>query len=298
MAAVRALFFLPPSVFLLTGLVQSDRPLPDPDTFYRAVRENLVRAERLTHLYTYKERRTDVHTNPFGRLGTGGLSLYEVYPSPMRRLLYRRLVARDGRPVSGEDLAEQDRQYRERVAGVQRDSGGDVQGLLGQQSEDARQRRQRAIDDVVDALAFEVKGRTTESGAPAIVIAFAPRPGARPVTRQGRTAQKFAGTIWVDEAAAEVMRVEATSTDDISYGLGLVARLNAGTKATVSRRRVDDQVWMPTALTLDGRGRALLLRRLVVDYAIEWFEYRRLPGESLAPFLDPRVHSQPGSRPQ
>ena len=25
----------------------------------------------------------------------------------------------------------------------------------------------------------------------------------------GRTAQKFAGTIWVDEAASEVMRVEA-----------------------------------------------------------------------------------------
>ncbi len=85
-----------------------DRPLPDADTFYRMVRENLARAERVTHLYTYKERRTDIHTNPFGKLGTSGESLFEVYPSPTRRLGYRRLVARNGKPIPAADLAEQD----------------------------------------------------------------------------------------------------------------------------------------------------------------------------------------------
>ena len=30
---------------------------------------------------------------------------------------------------------------------------------------------------------------------------------------------------------------------------------------------------MPTELTLSGRGRAALVRRLVVDYSIEWFDY-------------------------
>ena len=63
------------------------------------VRENLARAERVTHLYTYKERRTDIHTNPFGRLGTGGTSVFDVYPSPTRRLGYRRLIERDGKPI-------------------------------------------------------------------------------------------------------------------------------------------------------------------------------------------------------
>ena len=73
-----------------------ERPLPDPHTLFKVVRENLVRAERETHLYLYKERRTDIHTNPFGRLGTGGTSLFEVYPSPARRLTYRRLIEKDG----------------------------------------------------------------------------------------------------------------------------------------------------------------------------------------------------------
>jgi hypothetical protein len=277
-----------------------NRPLPDPETFYRMVRQNLTRAERSQHLYTYKERRTDIHTNPFGRLGTGGTSVFHVYPSPARRLSYRRLVERDGTPVPDQELAEQDREYRVRVDEVMREralAASDSRSVE-QESEAARQRQQRAIDDVINTLQFQMKGRTTHEGVPTIVVSFTPSPNARPSTRQGRTAQKFTGTIWVDEAALEVMRVDAKSTDDLTYGGGLVARLDEGTTATVTRRRVGGDVWMPTALTLTGEGRAVLFRKLVVDYAIEWFDYRRLPHESLTPFLDARVHGEASRRPQ
>lgn len=278
-----------------------DRPLPDADKFYAAVRENLTRAERETHLYTYKERRTNVHTNPFGRLGTGGINLYEVYPSPVRQLVYRRLVQRDGKPLSAAELAEQDREYRARVSEVQGERAARTATerlLVDQQSKEARGRRQRAMEDVVSALQFQIKGRTTVDGVQAILIAFSPKPDARPATRQGRMAQKFAGSIWVDETALEVMRVEAKSIGDLSYGYGIVARLGEGTAATVRRRPIGHGLWMPSELTLTGQGRAVVFRRLVVDYAIEWFDYRRLPEESLTPFLDARVESQPDSRPQ
>ena len=275
--------------------------LPDRDTFFRAVRENLTRAERATHLYTYRERRTDVHTNPFGRLGTGGVSLYDVYPSPVRQLVYRRLVERNGVPVAAAELAREDSAYRARVAAVLRERGApgpEDRTLVEEEARRARERRERAINDVIDALEFTVKGRTMRTGVPAIVITFRPKPAATPATRQGRTAQKFAGTIWIDEQAAEVMHLEATSIDDISYGLGLVARLATGTTATVTRVAVGDGIWMPTELTLSGRGRAVLFRRLVLDFSIRWSDYRRLPGDLLTPFLDARVHRQAGGGPQ
>jgi hypothetical protein len=281
-------------------LSAQDRAFPEPEHFYRMVRENLARAERTAYLYTYKERRTDVHTNPFGRLGTGGTSMFHVYPSPTRRLTYRRLVERDGKPVPEQELAEQDREYRARVDEVMRERAlrASDRRWLEQESGAARQRQQRAIEDVIDALQFHVKGRTTRDGVSAIVVTFTSKPNARPTTRQGRTAQKFTGTIWVDEAALEVMRVEAKSTDDITYGGGLVARLDEGTTATLTRRRVGGDVWMPTELTLAGNGRAVLFRKLVVDYAIQWFDYRRLPQESLTPFLDAGVHGEASRRPQ
>jgi hypothetical protein len=55
------------------------------------------------------------------------------------------------------------------------------------------------------------------------------------------------------------------------------------------RKPIDDEVWMPTELRLKGEGRAALVRRLVIDYAVEWFDYRRLPGGSATPFLDSRI---------
>jgi len=274
---------LPPSSFLLSPasfLLSQENPLPDLDTVYTSVRENLARAQRSTHLYAFKERRTDLHTNVFGKLGTDGLRVFEVYPSPTVRLTYRRVIERNGMPVSAAELAQQDREYRERVMDAQRRPRAN-------DSAAARQRGERMIADVVETLQFALTGRATRDGVQALVVTFSPKPNARPVTREGRIAQKFGGTVWIQESNFEVLRVEAKAVDDLSFGYGLVARLSEGTTALLVREPVDDDIWMPTELRLTGRGRAALgLRRLVIDYVVEWFDYRRLPFESPAPFLD------------
>ena len=270
-------------------------PLPDADALFQAVRENLIRAERETHMYTYRERRTDIHTNPFGRLGTGGISLFEVYPSPTRRLVYRRLIEKDGKRIPAAQIAEQDREYRARVAEAQTEMaarGPADPRVVEAQAQGARERRQRAVDDVVQTLSFQVKGRTTYKGTPAIAVTFAGKSDARPQTRQGRIAQSFTGTLYIDEKVKEVIALEAASTGDISYGYGIVAKLGKGTVVTLIREPVEGGLWMPTRLTMKGRGRALMVRRLVIDFAIDWFDYDRLPFESLAPFVDPRIHGQ------
>ncbi|NOT28808.1 MAG: hypothetical protein HOP16_22210 [Acidobacteria bacterium] len=280
---------------------QHDKPLPVPDALYRAVRENLLKAEGVAHLYSFKERRTEVHTNPFGKIGTGGTQLVAVYPSPVRQLTYRRLLERNGVAVPAADLAEQDRRYRGRVAEVQQEIATRTPADQHRQRANdtsRRERRQRRVEDVVEVLQFTVEGRTVYNGVPAIVITFTPRPGAKPVTREGRTAVNFQGKVWIDEAVSEVMRVEATSIGDISFGLGIVARVGKGAKATMTRKAVADGVWMPTQVTLDGRGRAALIRTLVIDFVVDWFDYRRLPEDSVTPFLDARIERESGSRPQ
>src|SRR5688572_5057936 len=125
------------AVLLLLLPPQDARPLPDPGTFYAAVRENLARAQQVVHWYAYKERRTDLHTNPFGRIGTGGTRVIEVYPSANAELTYRRLVERNGVPVGQKELEEQDRAYRRRVADVEQRAKRST----------ADDRRRRAEDD-------------------------------------------------------------------------------------------------------------------------------------------------------
>jgi hypothetical protein len=280
---------------------QDARPLPSQEALFKAVQDNLIRAERVDYQYAFRERRTDLHTNPFGKLGTDGFTVAEVYPSATPALTYRRVLERNGVPLTSEELAEQDREYQKRASEVLQRLAAeepDARRRRDGQAERAAQRGQRRIADVVEALQFKIQGRALHEGVPTIVVTFTPRPGAMPETRQGRIAQKFGGKVWIDEAAMEVMRLEATAIDDISFGYGLIARLNEGTVATVTRRQVDRDLWLPTQLTIKGRGRAAVFRTLVLDFTADWFDYRRLEGQSLTPFPNARIQGQPGGRPQ
>lgn len=226
-----------------------ERPLPAAEPFYAAVRANLARSDREQYRYAYRERRSEVHTNPFGKIGTDGSALYQVTPGAEYGVYHRVLVERDGKSLAGETRETIDRRGRSDT--------------------------NPAIDDVVDTLTFRLSGRESSGGRDLIVIQFEPRPGAKPRTRQGKLARAFKGAIWVDEQTSEVVRADATAIESLGYGLGVLARLNEGTRARLEREPIDT-VWLPTSIRLSGEGRALLLRKLDVDYFIQWFDYRRV----------------------
>jgi len=96
----------------------------------------------------------------------------------------------------------------------------------------------------------------------AIVFTFTPKPDAEPETREGRIAKSFSGSIWVDEVAREVIRIDAKAVDTISFGFGLVARLNEGSTVTLHRQPIENGLWLPTSIRFAGEGRALLLRSI------------------------------------
>ncbi len=257
---------------------QGNGGLPDRATFLREVRENLGRAQEMAHQFAYKERRTDMHMNPFGRMGTGDRRVSEVYPASIPQLTFRRVVQRNGLPVSAEDLAAQEQEYREKVADVRRRLAREDDDDREERERDellAQRRAQRMIDDVVAALDFDIARREVRDGVRTIVISFSGRPDAKPLTREGRVAKVFRGHAWVDEAAREVIHVEAVATDDVSFG-GFIAKLYEGTHATLERDEIAPGVWLPTRIKLEGEARALF-RKTKIDYLIEWFDYQRLP---------------------
>jgi hypothetical protein len=247
--------------------------LPPREPFLTEVREALSRSQQLWHRYAYRERRTELHLNPFGRMGTGGTRVSEVRPSPNPQLTYRRVIERDGVPVPKHELDRQDAEYRARVARVESASAGSR--TAEQWAQDAlisRQRARTVVDDVLKTLQFEIARREVRSGRSMIVVTFAPNPAARPITREGRMAAAFTGSVWIDEVLREVTDVQAAAIDDVSFG-GFVAKIYKGTAAVIERREVEPGVWMPTRVTLSGDIRALF-RKVAIKHAIEWTAYR------------------------
>jgi hypothetical protein len=256
---------------------QSPAPLPDQETFFAEARKRLASNDLIQSRYSFRERTTELRLNPFGRtVGTGPANVYEVYPHPEEELTYRRLVERDGRPLAEEELAEQDREYREKLAAWQERlarEGTSARAMRQRKIAEARKKDEAMAREAIDMFDFKIVGRDTWNNEPAIVITFTPRPDASPRTREGRVARAFTGRAWIHEFEFEVMNVEAKATDDVSFGWGVIAKLHKGSIARFTRRRMDGS-WLPVESRFSGTGRALMLRKVVIDFERNYYDYR------------------------
>ncbi len=226
------------------------RPLPDAKPFFESVRSNLARSQDAQKQFAYKERRTDLNLNPFGHVGTGGTRVIEVTPIAGGTAVTRQLLERDGQPVANSTPVRREIRMSEQGRSV--------------------------VYDVAAMLEVTIDHRDMLDGRDAIVVTFKPRPDAKPRTREGRLARDFRGRIWIDEQAREVAMVDATAIDDLSFGYGVLGWLNEGATVTVRRQPIDANLWLPVSVRFNGEGRALLFRKLTINFALDWFDYRRV----------------------
>ena len=84
----------------------------------------------------------------------------------------------------------------------------------------------------------------------------------------------------INEADAQIVRVELEALDTISFGFGLLARVHKGSRATFERRFVNGEVWLPAAATIQATGRAFLLKGIRVNREVEWSEYKKFVADA------------------
>ena len=244
-------------------------PLPDQEAFFARVRARMRETRPAENALAYTERSPELRLNPVGRMGTGPVVVTEVYPYPELNLVYRRVVERAGRPVPATELAAQDQRFAIRLAQVRR---GDP-AASEERTVESRARESTIQRDVFEAQTFAIEDRVVWNGQPAIRVRFAPRPGATPRTREGRIAAAFTGIALVHEFEHEIMRVTADAVDDVTFGFGVIGKLERGSHFETHRSAING-VWVTNDISFRGSVRALLFRHLELNYRREYFNYR------------------------
>lgn len=249
--------------------------LPDLKTFLADVRGRLHSDDFLLEQYTFTERQTQRQLDPMGNVKRVTSTRYEVYPSSEPGHTYRRLVERDGKPLTPDEMAKEDRKQESKEANRDaRLAGGDESRRAAAEVE-RRSKETRAIDELFRVYDIRMAGRETLDCRSAIVLTFEPRPGVEPATRGGKILRKFAGRAWIDEGDRQLVRVEAELTDDLSIGLGLLAKLKKGAHAEIQRRKVNDEIWLPAEARFVGHGRLFLVKGLHIDSLSEYSDYKK-----------------------
>ncbi|MGA2262852.1 MAG: hypothetical protein ABSH28_15635 [Acidobacteriota bacterium] len=266
---------------------QPDKPLPELNEFLKGVRAHLESDRLLLSQYTYNEKETERALDDKGKVKSTHENIFEVYPSLEEGLTYRRLISKDGKPLDKKVIEKQDREQdkkeRDWTKKLEREGTDERARRLAKEAEEKR-KEQEAIDELFQLYRIELAGREILDGSPAIVLTFTPHSDYKPHTDEGKILAKVAGRAWICEDDYQVIRVEAKLIDNISFGMGVLARLNKGAIATFQRRRVNNEIWLPAEVRFTGNARVLLLKGLRLDVTSVYSDYTKFTVETQVKF--------------
>jgi hypothetical protein len=253
---------------------QESRPLPDPATFVAEVKARVRTDRALQAQYTFLERREEIEVSKLGKVKSGSVKEYEVYPSVVLGNTYKRLVKVDGKPLDPAVLAKNDEKHRKDVLDELNESPADRAKRERERAKSLAEER-RLIDEIFALYEITLVGREMVGAYPALVALLEPRPTYSAKSDETRLLKKFRVRAWVHETEFQVVKIEAESIDDVTFGWGVLGRLHKGAYTTFERRKVNDEVWLPARVHIKGTGRAVLFRRFTLDSVTEWFDYKK-----------------------
>jgi hypothetical protein len=273
---------------MLAAPAAQERPLPDFDSFSAQVKKKLATDEERQGGYVFVERRTEQKLDGSGRPTSESVKVFEVYPGLPGQDRYRRLIEEDGKRVPPQKLAEKDRERRREVETYARKMA-DASDRRKQEQQLDKQRSQynAAIDDLFRIYDIQMVRREPIEGHDTILATLAPKASVKPQTKDGEIMRHFKARAWMSESDYELVRVEIEAIDDLSIGMGLLARIHKGTTATYQRRKVNNEIWLPSQVTWTAAARVLLVRRLRVRGISDFSGYRKFTVDTSTTYSTP-----------
>ena len=219
-------------------MANQERPLPEQNAFIQEVRKRLATDEERQSAYMYIETQRRHGLDKNGRPKRDSVKVFESYPGFPGEERWERLVEEDGRPVPPADLEKRDRERQKKaqeyIRKLEKQTDKD-RAKLAREREERRREEAVAIDDVFRVYDVKMLGREALEGHDTIVFSLTPRRNAKPRTRDGKIMRNFICKAWVSESEYELVRLEIEAIDDVSIGMGLLARVHKGTRASFQR---------------------------------------------------------------
>jgi len=274
-----------PFFFILITMLQtstaagnSTDQLPELDVFLRDVRANLQSDRLLQNRYTYNMKQTRIRLDGEGNPKESEVDEFMVFPSLDEKYTYRKQIVKDGKPVDPEEIDKQDRSHMKKLKKQEEElskEGLDEKTRRLQREAEEKQKEDRIIDELFRMYEFSLVRRDRIDGYPAILLKFRPRPDFKPSSKEAKILFKLAGLAWICEEDHQLMRADIEFIDNVSFGKGLLARLHKGTKASIRRKRINDEIWLPAKADVEGSVRILLVKKIRFRTINEYSDYRK-----------------------
>ncbi len=255
----------------------SGDPLPEIAKLLSELQSNEDGVEKLLDSYSYVQRSTRREIGKDGGLRDKESETYQLSFYKGNRI--RRLIEKNGKPLSKNDQEDADKDAAKRVEEIEKQiAKSESQSKSGPPSEEGRR---VSIAEVLRASKLINPRRERFRGRDVIVFDFKPDPNFD--YKNAKSMLKFfgktAGVMWIDEKDKQVARIEATLFDNYNVGGGVLAKLKKGASFTLEQERLNDEIWLPSLADINLSIRVLLVKGIDLNQQIKSYDYRKFTTE-------------------
>ena len=185
----------------------------------------------------------------------GGTKTYEVtmlYGTP-----YNRLVAINGRKLTGDKAQAEQKKYDDESA-KRRAETPDKRSARIEKYQVERKRDHTMLAQLTEAFTFTPAGEQTLGGHRVYVLKAHPRKGYHPPNRDSEVLPGMEGTLWVDKASSQWVKVEAHVIRPVKIE-GFLAKVEPGTRFELEKKPVSQDVWLTSHFAMKSSAKVLMM---------------------------------------
>jgi hypothetical protein len=255
---------------------ESCKVTADPQAFVRSFAQRDHANQRTARQYTWMQRQENRTLDSNGKVKSTEVENSEymqIYGEP-----FERLISKNGKSISDKERAKQDEKIDKLIHERENETPEQRQKRLD--AYEKKQAQNRAfVEEVADAFTFRVLPEQSVEGRQAYVIEGTPKPGFHPRQKNSELLMKFRFQAWIDPGDCGLLKLDAQAIDTISLG-GILARIGKGTRIVVEQKKLNDEVWLPSHISVKADGRIVLLKKFNVEQDIVFSDYRKFRSES------------------
>jgi hypothetical protein len=242
---------------------------------FRAEQNDLENNKRLRD-YTYVERVERHKLDGQGRTKKIESTTFDVLEIYGEQVFKR--IAKDDKPLTEADANKEDEKVQKVIDKHKTESDSERRKRL-EKEEKGREEDRKFVLEIADAFNFRLVGSEVVDGFDSWVLDAEPRPGYEPRQRGSKMLTKFKGRVWISKADAQMVKVDMTAIDTLSFGW-VIARVHPGTHIILEQRKINGEVWLPKHLAFHVDARVALFKSLDEDVDVVYRDYKKFRTET------------------
>lgn len=243
-------------------------PIPDVEALIKQLETNQEKIKELRELYTFRSTQIESELEGNGQVKKTTTKVYEN--TPIAGTFVERLVSIDGRQLSPDEQEKEDKRVKKQIEEAKKE-----QKKREQKKKDKDDDGDISILTFLKILSIKDAHRDKFRDQDVLIFDFEPRKDYKPKNFAENVVSKLVGTMFVDESAKQIVRLEARLSDSVKFGGGLVASLSPSSAFVFEQEKIRGEIWLPSYSEINFGGRVLLFVKVNQNEITRYSDYKK-----------------------